>query len=201
MPAFPARLRSSSPVLRGAASIAVVLFVGACGARTNLTATGTTTGAATGATAADQTVTRVIAGWSDALRRGDVDGAARYFAIPSQMINANASGRPVIISIQSRHDAVLANESLPCGAKLVSVQRRGQVIDALFLLTGRPGPGGSTCAGGAGTHARTLFVIRAGRIVHWIRAPDEPGDNPTVPGPAPTAPGPSSPPGQTGPIA
>ncbi len=143
----------------------------------------------------------MIAGWSDALRRGDVAGAARYFAIPSQMINANAAGQPVVIPIRSRHDAVLANEALPCGAKLVSAVRRGQVIDALFLLTGRPGPGGTTCAGGAGTHARTLFLISAGRIVHWIRAPDEPGDNPVRPGQSPAAPGPSQPPAQTGPIA
>jgi hypothetical protein len=46
----------------------------------------------------------------------------------------------------------------------------------LFLLSGRPGPGGSDCGGTTGTSARTLFVIHAGKIVDWFRAPSEPGD-------------------------
>ena len=53
----------------------------------------------------------------------------------------------------------------------------GQLVQALFRLTGRPGPGGSTCNPGAGETARTNFVIRSGHIRVWLRAPDEPGDN------------------------
>src|SRR5438445_13518879 len=36
---------------------------------------------------ADPTAVRVILAWSSALRRGDIRGAGRYFALPSQFIN------------------------------------------------------------------------------------------------------------------
>ena len=108
----------------------------------------------------------VIRAWSDALRRGDVGGAARYFAIPSVMINGtNAGGSALLIPIGTAHEAVQANASLPCGAQLLSADQRGRYVNALFRLTGRPGLGGSTCGTGAGQTARTNFVIAGGRIV------------------------------------
>jgi hypothetical protein len=54
-------------------------------------------------------------------------------------------------------------------------------VQALFRLTGRPGKGGSSCNPGVGETARTNFVIKAGRIRVWIRAPDQPGDNQGAP--------------------
>lgn len=135
----------------------------------------------------------VIRAWSDALRRGDVGGAARYFAVPSVMINGtDSSGAALVIAIASPADARAANASLPCGARLISADQRGRYVNALFRLTGRPGPGGSNCASGAGQTARTNFVIVHGLILEWIRAPDDPGDNRGSPAPAP-APGPGSP--------
>jgi hypothetical protein len=130
----------------------------------------------------------VIRAWSDALRRGDVRGAARYFALPSVMINGgDSSGSALLITITTAAQAEAANETLPCGAQLVSTDRRGRYVNALFRLTGRPGPGGSDCGGGVGQTARTNFVIAHGRIVEWIRAPDDPGDNGGPRGqPAPT---------------
>jgi hypothetical protein len=120
----------------------------------------------------------VIRAWSDALRHGDVRAAARYFALPSVMINgADASGDALVIAIDTRAQAEAANTSLPCGAQLLSVDQRGRYVNALFRLTGRPGPGGGACGGGAGETARTNFVIAHGLIVEWIRAPDDPGDN------------------------
>ena len=83
-----------------------------------------------------------------------------------------------------------------------SADQRGRYVNALFRLTGRSGLGGSTCGTGVGQTARTNFVIVGGRIVEWIRAPDDPGDNrtPSVPAqpqpepqPAPSAPAPSGP--------
>lgn len=133
----------------------------------------------------------VIREWSDALRRGDVHGAATYFAIPSVMINGtDASGSALVIPIGTAAEAVEANASLPCGAQLVSADQRGRYVNALFRLTGRPGVGGSTCGTGVGQTARTNFVIAGGRIVEWIRAPDDPGDNGTPPAgpPVPTVP-------------
>ena len=176
---------------RAAAALAVALALSACGTRTDLLGSRATSvaPASAGATglvggSASPTEVRVIRGWSDALRRGDVAGAAQYFAIPRQMINGTASGEGILIRIRSRHDAVLANESLPCGATFLSAVQHGRFVDALFALSGRPGPGGSTCAGAVGATARTFFLIVSGRIRTWIRAPDQPGPGPAAPAPA-----------------
>jgi hypothetical protein len=120
----------------------------------------------------------VIKGWSDALRRGDVRTAASYFHLPSEMVNGVGSGGELsVIRIRNLKQAEFANETLPCGARFVSASRHGPFVNALFKLTGRSGPGGSTCSPGAGQNARTDFLISHGQIVQWIRAPNEPGDN------------------------
>jgi hypothetical protein len=121
----------------------------------------------------------VIRGWADALRHGNVSLAARYFALPSEMINGTDAGSALVLRIDSQSAAVAAQTTLPCGARLISTDRRGRYVNALFALTGRPGPGGSSCGGVTGTTARTNFVIADGRIVKWIRAPSEPGDRGT----------------------
>jgi hypothetical protein len=132
----------------------------------------------------------VIRAWSDALRHGDVRAAARYFALPSLMVNGSVgAGTALVITIETHAEAEAANASLPCGARFVSADQRGRYVNALFRLTGRPGPGGSNCGTGVGETARTNFVIARGRIVEWLRAPDDPGDNGT-----PTTPTPSTPP-------
>jgi len=114
-----------------------------------------------------------------------VSAAAAYFRIPSVIYVG--SGPPV--QIQSRTAAQLANAALPCGAQLVSTQRLGRYVNALFRLTDRPGRGGAGgCGSGVGETARTDFLIEHGQIVEWLRAPDQPGDNGTPRG----APGPRS---------
>jgi hypothetical protein len=117
----------------------------------------------------------VIRGWANALRNGDVSVAARYFALPSQMINGSGAGA-LVLNIRTGAEALTAQETLPCGARLISADLRGKYVNALFALTGRSGPGGGNCGGGKGSTARTNFVIAGGRIVKWIRAPSEPGD-------------------------
>jgi hypothetical protein len=132
----------------------------------------------------DPAAVRVIEAWASALERGDVQAAAAYFRLPSQLINGSAAdGSLFLIDIRNREEAITANENLPCGARFISADQRGRYVNALFRLTGRPGPGGSDCGGGIGVTARTNFLIRDGRIVEWIRAPDDPGDNgsPTAP--------------------
>jgi hypothetical protein len=149
------------------------------------------TPAPTGAPAAANAVS-VIRAWSDALRHGDVQSAARYFALPSVMVNgSDGAGEALVITIGDRAQAEAANASLPCGARLITTDRRGRYVNALFRLTERPGPGGTDCGDGAGTTARTNFVIAHGRIVEWLRAPDDPGDNgssraPQAPTPSPS---------------
>lgn len=133
---------------------------------------------------------RVIQAWSSALRHGDVRAAARYFALPSEFVNGqpDANGYIPVISIHTLDQAVTVNATLPCGAKFVSADQRGRYVNALFLLTDRPGPGGG-CGSGTGQVARTNFVIAGGHIVQWIRARQDPGDNQGAnPQPAPVPP-------------
>lgn len=126
---------------------------------------------------ADPAVVSVIRGWSDALRRGDVTRAARYFALPSKFINGpDSNGAVPVIPIRTLGEAEAVNATLPCGARFISADQRGRYVNALFRLTDRPGLGGG-CGAGVGQTARTNFVIAHGRIVEWIRAPADPGDN------------------------
>ena len=108
---------------------------------------------------------RIIRGWSDALRHGDVDKAVSYWAVPSIAANGNQPVR-----LLTRRAVRAWNESLPCGAKLVSVKRDANYVLATFKLTNRRGvPQG--CGVGVGNRARTAFLLRDGKIAQWIRAP------------------------------
>lgn len=143
---------------------------------------------------ADPAALKVIRGWSSTLGHGDVGGAARYFALPSRMINGvGAGGELAVITIRSEREAAAANETLSCGAQFISADQRGRYVNARFRLTNRPGAGGG-CGAGLGQTARTNFVIAGGHIVEWIRAPDDPGDHRGGAPPAPPAPpGPGTP--------
>jgi hypothetical protein len=117
---------------------------------------------------------KVIRHWADTLRRGDVDGAAGLFALPSVVSN----GTPPI-TLRTRADARLFNSSLPCGAKLVKTSSAGRFTTATFRLTERPGRG--SCGAGTGLTARTTFVIGGGKIREWRRVPNQPTPSgPTV---------------------
>ncbi|GAC1435564.1 MAG: hypothetical protein NVSMB51_05240 [Solirubrobacteraceae bacterium] len=127
-----------------------------------------------------------VRAWSQALTRGDQVAAAALFAIPSiaQLDPTGPAGR-----IGARADARALDESLPCGARLLDARPRGRYIDALFLLTRRPG---ASCDG-PGATARVAFRISDGKIAEWRRIADEPGDAARG-----TAPAPARPPGSTG---
>jgi hypothetical protein len=109
----------------------------------------------------------VVKGWADALRRGDVERAASYWEIPAVAANG---GQP--IKLLSRRAVFFWNVSLPCGAKLESVQRDSTYVLATFVLTERPGKG--DCGTGVGHRARTLFLVHGHKIVQWLRAADPP---------------------------
>jgi hypothetical protein len=119
----------------------------------------------------------VVRGWADSLRRGDVEAAVRYWRIPAIASNG---GQPV--RLLSRRAVRFWNTSLPCGAKLESVERDANYVLATFRLTERPGKG--RCGSGVGAKARTLFLVRDGKIIQWLRAAD--------PAPASETPGGSS---------
>jgi hypothetical protein len=111
---------------------------------------------------ADAAETKVIDAWARTLRRGDIDGAAGYFALPSVTENG-----PQLLRITDRAQARLFNASLPCGAKLIRATDEGDFTVATFRLTERPGPG--TCGTGVGHTAQTEFVIKDGLIKEWRR--------------------------------
>ena len=111
---------------------------------------------------ADPGDVQVIDGWVTALRRGDVEAAARYFAIPSVAENG-----ALLLHIRNVDQARSFTESLPCGARLVRAETAGQFTTATFRLTERPGPG--VCGPGVGGVAKTSFVIRDGKIAQWRR--------------------------------
>jgi hypothetical protein len=111
---------------------------------------------------ADSGDVEVIDAWSSALRDGDVEGAAGYFALPSVAENG-----PTLVRIGSRAEAELFNRSLPCGAELIHASSEGDFTIATFRLTERPGPG--ACGTGVGELAKTSFLIEDGLIAEWRR--------------------------------
>jgi len=109
----------------------------------------------------------VIRGWSDALRAGDVEAAVRFWAVPATASNGGPPYR-----LETARAVRYFNETLPCGAVLVSTERAGGYVVATFRLTERPGEG--ECGSGTGNRARTAFRIRDGKIAEWLRAADPP---------------------------
>jgi hypothetical protein len=120
----------------------------------------------------------VIRAWASALQRGDISAAARYFALPSVFANGGgANGGLAAVVIHTERQAREINESLSCGAALVSTTPHGKYIQAFFRLTNRSGAG-ADCGSGTGESASTDFVITHGHIVEWIRAPTTSGGAP-----------------------
>jgi hypothetical protein len=181
----------SGKLLVVVAALAVVL--GGCGsASAPLHRTSSSRALLSASPGVPAAVVGVIRGWSDALRAGHVAVAARYFGVPSVFFAGNSAP----IELRSVAQVETVNAALPCGATFLSARRQGRYVNALFRLTNRAGPGGEQgCGSGAGQTARVDFLIREGRIVQWLRAPDEPGDNGsprTAPSPAQPVPGTAS---------
>jgi len=116
----------------------------------------------------------VIRRWADTLRAGDVAGATRLFGLPAIVENGTP---PQVLTTRTAVRAF--NESLPCGARLLSTRRRDRYTVATFRLTDRRG---GACGAGVGDKAATAFRLRGGRIVEWLRVPIGAGE-PTVPSP------------------
>lgn len=108
--------------------------------------------------------TRVIRGWSDALRAGRVDQAASYFALPSVIDDGSGSG-PLLARTRIQ---VRLLTTFSCGSILRQTRRVGRYVVARFVLTDRPG---GSCGAGTGQTAYTAFVIRDGKIREWRRVP------------------------------
>jgi hypothetical protein len=145
---------------RSLAATLIALCLAGCGGSGDTSTTGASTADVPGG--ADPADVQVIEGWVNALRRGDIDAAAGYFAIPSVAENG------AIIHIHSSDQAKLFNAALPCGAKLIRAVSAGKFTTGTFKLSERRGPGAG-CGLGVGGTAQTSFVIRDGKIVEWRR--------------------------------
>jgi hypothetical protein len=114
----------------------------------------------------DQADVRIVREWADTLRRGDVSGAARYFALPSMVANGTAP-----ITLETRAEVRFFNRTLPCGAKVIGTETAANgFFIATFRLTERPGPG--SCGSGTGQTARAAFRVRDDLITDWLRVQD-----------------------------
>jgi hypothetical protein len=141
------------------ALVCFALALSACGDDDVDTPAQSTASATTGPNGDD---VQVIRDWAEALSDGDVQAAAEFFALPSVAENGG------LLHIEERDDAILFNQSLPCGAKLESTEPDGEFITATFRLDRRPGV--PACPG-EGETAMTNFKIEDGLIVEWRRVP------------------------------
>jgi len=125
---------------------------------------------------------RVIKGWSDSLRHGRVNAAAKYFEVPSMVAN----NTPDPVELTSVEDVREFNRTLPCGAKLLRTRRsEAGFVVGVFRLTERknaPAP----CGTGVGAEASVAFEIADGHIKTWLRVADPSQADPMAT-PTPTA--------------
>jgi hypothetical protein len=152
----------SGPAALAALAILLALSAGGCGEKSEPEIREPPEAARVVPGGAEEADVRVIDAWARTLKRGDVDGAADYFAIPSVAENG-----PQLLRITEPAAARLFNASLPCGAVLTKAVDEGDFTVATFRLTERPGPG--SCGDGTGNDAQTAFVIKDGKIVEWRR--------------------------------
>lgn len=111
----------------------------------------------------------VINAWLRALRRGDVERAARYFALPSKFQNSTP-----VLTVQTKRERIAINLSLPCGAKAREMGGAGVYTIVTFVLTKRPG---ADCGTGVGGTARGAIRVERRRIKEWYRLPDKPSES------------------------
>jgi hypothetical protein len=110
----------------------------------------------------------VVRRWADAVRAGDVATADAQFHVPAVIANG---GPP--IRVREREGIRVFDETLPCGAKVVSAKGApGGFFVVTFLLTDRAGS--HNCGTGVGQLARTAIRVRDGHITDWVRVQDLP---------------------------
>ena len=112
----------------------------------------------------------LIAAWAAAVRNGDSERAANFFALPAIVAQSDT------IQLATHEDAKAFNAALPCGARLLEVQHDGRFIIGTFRLTERPGQACQT----SGQLVRVAFVILQRHFTEWREIPDTPG---AAPGP------------------
>ena len=155
--------------MRARLVLPLLVLVAGCGGGDNA-ATTTTETRASPAPPAPQPAPRprgdvaIIREWANRLRRGDVNGASDLWQPPATI--DNGGGAETLDSVELIR---IFNDTLPCGAKLISTKQDGRRVIATFELTERTG--GAGCGSGVGERASTEFLIKNGKIVEWLRVP------------------------------
>jgi hypothetical protein len=99
----------------------------------------------------------IVRQWSRALNANDNEAAAALFARRARVMQPGVDVRV------SPRLALAFNASLPCGGKIVALQRKGNRVVATFRLTERP----RHRCDAPGQKAAALFVVENGLIVRW----------------------------------
>jgi hypothetical protein len=110
----------------------------------------------------------VVRAWSESLNNGDNEGAADLFAPSAEVIQ----GRSFVL--ETRREAILFNESLPCSGRIVALDAQDDTVTATFRLGDRE----TSRCDAPGAEVRATFRVREGKIFLWQQLPDEPGQGP-----------------------
>jgi hypothetical protein len=108
----------------------------------------------------------VIRAWGIDMQHGETRRASARFGLPAVVANNTPE-----LQLRTRAEVEFFNGTLPCGGRLVDTELRGELIVATFELTERPG---GACGSGTGHRAQAAFGLRDGKIVRWIRVPNQP---------------------------
>jgi hypothetical protein len=122
---------------------------------------------------ADAASAQVVRRWLTALSDGDVERAARLWALPARFQN----GTPVL-TVDSPAERVAVNAALPCGGRVARIGGAGRFTVVAIRLTRRPG---ADCGAGVGGSVRATILARGGRIHALYRLYDR-GEAPPAPG-------------------
>ena len=114
----------------------------------------------------------IVRAWSRALNANDNEAAAALFARGARVVQPGLDAR------LTPRLAVEFNQGLPCGGRILRMQRSGNRVIATFLLTERP----RHHCDAPGQKAAALFVVRKGSIVLWEQVPVPAAAKPKKPG-------------------
>src|SRR4051794_3311439 len=106
----------------------------------------------------------IVRQWSRALNANDNAAAAALFAPRARVVQPGVDVR------LTGKLAVAFNASLPCGGKVVRLDRHANRVVATFVLGERP----KHRCDAPGQKAAALFVVRNGLIVLWQQVPVPP---------------------------
>lgn len=108
---------------------------------------------------------RVVRAWSARLNAYDNVGVARLFAHPATFAQGGT-----VLRLKTSADIALWHRLLPCAGRIVSIDVKGDLATAVFLLAN----GKNRHCDAPGVRAAAVFQIRNGKIRAWAQIPVPP---------------------------